>query len=54
MFKNTVRVVKSRRLRWTEHVARMEGAFNIVTGEPIGKRTLERQWEALLELFLNK
>ena len=39
---NIVRVIKSRRLRWAGHVARMEGgsAFRILTGKPIGKRPL--------------
>ena len=39
------RVIKSRRLRWTGHVARMEegrSAFKILTGKPTGKRTLGR------------
>ena len=42
---NIVRVIKSRRLRWTGHVARMEetkSAFNILTAKPIGKRPLGR------------
>ena len=37
---NIVRVIKSRRLRWAGHVARMgEGrtAFKILTGKPTGK-----------------
>ena len=40
---NIVRVIKSRRLRWASHVARMEGvgsAFKILTGIPAGKRLL--------------
>ena len=40
-----VRVNKSRRLRWTGHVARMEegrSAFNILIGKPTGKRPLGR------------
>ena len=46
-----VRVIKSRRLRWAGHVARMdEGrrAFKILTGKPTGKRPLRRprhRWE---------
>ena len=34
---NIVRVIKSRRLRWAGHVARMEegSAFKILTGKPI-------------------
>ena len=38
-------VIKSRRLRWAEHVARMEegrSAFKILTGTPTGKRPLGR------------
>ena len=38
---NIVRVIKSRRLRWAGHVARMEedrSAFKILTGKPTGKR----------------
>ena len=48
---NIVRVIKSRRLRWAEHVARMEkgrSAFKILTGKPTGKRHLGRprhRWE---------
>ena len=43
LFNNIVRVIKSRRLRWTGHVARMEegrSAFKILAGTPTGKRTL--------------
>ena len=42
---NIVRMIKSRRLRWAGHVARLkEGrtAFKIVTGIPTGKRSLGR------------
>ena len=42
---NTVRVIKSRRLRWAGHVVRMEegsSAFKILTGKPTGKRPLGR------------
>ena len=44
-------MIKSRKLRWTGHVARMEegrSAFKILTGKPIGKRSLgrpRRRWE---------
>ena len=45
-------MIKSRRLRWAGHVARMGGegrsAFKILTGKPSGKRPLERprrRWE---------
>ena len=36
-------MIKSRRLRWAGHVARIEegsSAFNILTGKPTGKRHL--------------
>ena len=42
---NIVREIKSRRLRWAGHVARMEegrSAFKILTGEPTGKKPLGR------------
>jgi hypothetical protein len=38
-FTQIVRVIKSRRLRWAGHVARMEegkSAFKMVTGTPTG------------------
>ena len=37
---NIVRVIKSRRLRWADHVASMEerrSVFKILTGTPAGK-----------------
>jgi len=48
---NIGRVIKSRRLRWAGHVARMEegmSAFKVLTGKPTGKRPLgepRRRWE---------
>ena len=42
---NIVREIKYRRLRWAEHVARMEKgrtAFKILTVKPTGKRLLGR------------
>ena len=44
---NIVRVIKIRRIRWTIDVARMKEvivALNILTGKPIGKRSLEKPW----------
>jgi hypothetical protein len=47
----TDRLIKSRRLSWTGHVARMEegmSAFKILTGKPYVKRPLgrpRRRWE---------
>ena len=40
-----VRVIKSRKLRWVGHIARMEegrSAFKILTGKPTGKISLGR------------
>ena len=48
---NIVRVIKSRRMRWTEHVARMEegrGVHKVLVGKPEGKIPLgrpRRRWE---------
>ena len=55
---NIVRVIKSRRLRWAGHVARMEdgSVFKILTGKPTGKRPLGRPrriWEDLEEIGVN-
>ena len=55
---NTVRVIKSRRLRWAGHLARMEvgsNAFKILTGKPTGKRPLARlrhRWQDYTEMDL--
>jgi hypothetical protein len=48
---NIVRVIKSRRMRWAGHVARMEegrGVYRVLVGRPEGKRPLVRpmhRWE---------
>jgi hypothetical protein len=48
---NIVRVVKSRRIRWAGHVARMgeeRGVYRVLVGKPEGKRPLgrpRRRWE---------
>ena len=42
---NFVRVIKSRRMRWAEHVARMgeeRGVYRVLVGKPEGKRPLGR------------
>jgi hypothetical protein len=42
---NIVRVVKSRRMRWAEHVACMgegRGVYRVLVGRPEGKRPLGR------------
>jgi hypothetical protein len=44
---NIVRVVKSRRIRWAGHVARMgikERLYRVLVGKPEGKRQLGRPW----------
>ena len=57
---NIVRVIKSRRLRWAGHVARMEegrSAFRILTGKPTGKRHLvrpRRRWEDNIRMNLKE
>jgi hypothetical protein len=45
-----IRVMKSRRLRWPVHVARMEerSAYSVLVGKPEGRRPLgrpRRRWE---------
>jgi hypothetical protein len=48
---NIIRVIKSRRMRWTGHVARMgekRSAYRIFMGIPEGRRPLgrpRRRWE---------
>ena len=42
---NIVRVIKSRRMRWAGHVARMSkemGVFRVLVGKPEGRRPLGR------------
>jgi hypothetical protein len=41
-----IRIIKSRRMRWAEHVARMgekRNAYRLLVGKPEGKRPLGRQ-----------
>jgi hypothetical protein len=53
-------MIKSRRLRWTDHVVRMEEgrrAFKILTGKPTGKRTFGRprcRWEDNIRMDLEE
>ena len=57
---NIVRVIKSRRLRWTGHVARIEerrSAFKMLTGKSTGKRPLgrpRRRWENNIRMNLEE
>jgi hypothetical protein len=57
---NIVRVIKSRRMRWAEHVARMgegSGVYRILVGRPEGKRPLgrpRRRWEDNIKMYLRE
>jgi len=57
---NIVRVVKSRRMRWAGHVARMaEGrdVHRVLVGKPEGKRPLgrpRRRWEYNIKMDLRE
>jgi hypothetical protein len=57
---NIARVIKSRRLRFTGHVARMEegrSVFKSLTGTPAGKRPLgrpRRRWEENIRMDLKE
>jgi hypothetical protein len=55
-----VGVIKSRRRRWTGHVARMgewRGEYGVLVGKPEGKRPLRRprcRWEANIKMDLQE
>jgi hypothetical protein len=55
---NIVSVIKSRRMRWEEHVARMgegRGVYRGLVGRPEGKRPLRRpryRWEDNIKMGL--
>ena len=57
---NIVRVVKSRRMRWARHVARMgegRGVHRVLIGKPEGKRPLgrhRRRWEDNIKMDLQE
>jgi len=57
---NIVRVIKSRRMRWAGHVARMgetRGVYRVLVGKPEGKRPLGRprhRWEVSIKMDLQK
>jgi len=57
---NTVRVVKSRRMRWAGQVARMgegRGVHSVLVGKPEGKRPLgrpRRRWEDDIKMDLQE
>jgi hypothetical protein len=55
-----VRVIKARRMRWVEHVARLgdvRGAYEILVGRPEGRRPLgrpSRRWEDNIKIDLGE
>jgi hypothetical protein len=55
---NIIRVIKSRKMRWAGHVARMgecRGAYRILVGRPEGRRPLGRpklRWEDNIKMDL--
>jgi len=57
---NIVQVVKSRRMRWAGHVARMgegRGVHRVLVGKPEGKRPLGRprhRWEDNIKMYLRE
>ena len=57
---NIVRANKFRRLRWEDHVAKMEdnkSVFTIITGKPTGKRPLgrlRRRWEGNIRIDIKE
>ena len=58
--RNIVRMVKSRRMRWAGHVARMgegRGVHRVLVGKPEGKRPLgrpRRRWEDNIKMDLQE
>ena len=57
---NIVRVIKSRRMRWAGHVARMgegRGVYRVLVGKPVVKRPLgrpRRRWEDNIRMDLQE
>ena len=57
---NIVRVIKSRRMGWVGHVARMgegRGVYRVLVGKPEGKRPLGRprhRWEDNIRMDLQR
>jgi hypothetical protein len=57
---NIIWVIKSRRMRWAGHVARMgagRGAYRILVGRPEGRRALgrhRRRWEDNIKMDLQE
>jgi hypothetical protein len=59
-FPNIIRQIKSRRMRWARHVARMEeerNVYRVLMGKPEGKRPLvrpSRRWEDGIRMDLTE
>jgi hypothetical protein len=59
-FPNIIRQIKSRRMRWAGHVARIEEerkVYKVLVGKPEGKRPLERprrRWEDRIRMDLRE
>jgi hypothetical protein len=57
---NIVRVIKSKRMRWAGHVARMgegSGVYKVLVGRPEGKRPLgrpRRRWKDNIKMDLRE
>jgi hypothetical protein len=57
---NIIRVTKSKRLRWTEHVARVRerrGAYRVLVRKPEGRKPLgrsRRMWKHNIKMDLRK
>jgi hypothetical protein len=57
---NIVQVIKSRRMRWAEHVARMGDSrcvYRVLVGKPEGKRPLGKprhRWEDDIKMDLQE
>ena len=57
---NIVRVIKSKRMRWAGHVARMgegRGVYRVLVGKPEGRRPLgrsRRRWEDNIRMDLRE
>jgi len=57
---NILRAIKSRRMRWAGHVARMgegRGVYSVFVGKPGGKRLLRRpklRWEDNIKMDLQE
>jgi hypothetical protein len=60
LFQNLIRIIKSRRMRWAGHVARIgenRNAYRLLVGKPEGKRPLgrpRRRWEDNIRMDLGE